>query len=274
MYSVCDTLKWFSYEEDTLRILRLLLPALLVSFVACTPSKNGLKKVLVENPDILFEVIEKHPDQFLETVNKAAREAQVRQRQKQAEEESQQFEEEFKNPKKPEITSKMAFSGPKDAPITIVEYSDFECPYCSRGFRSVQQVKEKYKGKVKFIYKHLPLDFHPLAMPAAKYFEAVAMQGAEKAYKFHDYVFENQNKLKSGKQKFLDEAVEKAGANLAQVKKNLDSADIQARIDADIAEARKFGISGTPGFLINGVSLKGAYPAEKFYEIIERHLKK
>ena len=259
-------------KEGLLKALHLLLAAMLVATIACTPSKNGLKKVLKENPDILFEVIEEHPDTFLETVNKAAREAQVRQRQKQAQSEAEQLEEEFNNPKEPKITDDMAFEGPKDAPITIVEYSDFQCPFCSRGYRTIQEVKDNYKGKVKFIYKHLPLPNHPAAMTAARYFEAIAKQSSAKAYKFHDYIFENQSRLGSEKEKFLDEATRKAGANLAQVKKIMNSDEITERIEADMAEARGFGISGTPGFLINGVTLKGAYPFENFKEIIDRHL--
>jgi protein-disulfide isomerase len=167
----------------------------------------------------------------------------------------------------------MAAQGPKDAPITIVEYSDFECPYCSRGYRTIQEVKEKYKGKIRFVFKHLPLDFHPMAMPAAQYFEAIALQSPEKAYKFHDYVFENQDKLKTGKEKFLDEAARKAGADLAKVKTDMKSDTVMKRIEADMEEAKQFGISGTPGFIINGVSLRGAYPADKFAEIIDRQLK-
>lgn len=250
-----------------------IISVLVLSLVACTPSKNGLKQLLVENPDIIFEVIEKHPDTFLETVNKAAREAQVKQRENAAKAEQDQFEEEFKNPKKPEINASMAAQGPADAPITIVEYSDFECPYCSRGYRTVQEVKEKYKGKVRFIFKHLPLDFHPMAMPAAQYFEAIAKQSPEKAYKFHDLVFENQEKLKTGKEKFLEDTAKKVGADIAKVKKDMTSDEVTKRIEADMEEAKKFGISGTPGFIINGVSLRGAYPADKFAEIIDRQLK-
>jgi len=256
-----------------MRAIKVILLGFAFLMAACTPSKNGLKKVLKENPDILFEVIEEHPDTFLETVNKAAKEAQVRQRQKQAQTEEQQFEEEFKNPKQAKIESSYATQGPDDAPITIVEYSDFTCFYCAKGYTTVNDVKKKYDGKIRFVYKHMPV-LSDLSMTAAKYFEAIAKDSETKAYKFHDYIFENQDKLKSKREKFLEEATKKAGANLAQVKKLLDDESIVQRIQADMEEGRGFGFSGTPGFLVNGVSLKGAYPAEKFYEIIERTMKK
>lgn len=244
-----------------------------IGFVGCAPTPSQLKKVVEENPEIVLNAIEKHPDKFLETLNNAARKAQEMQRQKQAESEEQRFEEEFKNPKKPEIDKARAMFGPDNAPITIVEYSDFECPYCSRGYETIKQVMSEYGDKVRVLYKHLPLDFHPMAMPAAQYYEAIALQSAAKAKKFHDHIFENQKSLSSGKEKFLKDAAKKVGANLAQVMKDIDSDKVKKRIEADMAEARKFEFSGTPGFLVNGVSLKGAYPFPEFKKVIDRHLK-
>ena len=109
-----------------------------------------------------------------------------------------------------------------------------------------------------------------MALPAAKYFEAVARQTPEKAYKYHDYVFENQDKLNAGGEKFLQEAAKKAGADMNKIKKDVASDDIMKNINADKAEANKFEFFGTPGFLVNGVSIKGAYPAAEFEKIIDR----
>jgi protein-disulfide isomerase len=131
-----------------------------------------------------------------------------------------------------------------------------------------------YGDKVRVVFKHLPLDFHPMAMPAAKYFEAIALQDAGKAEKFHDEVFSNQTKLNQEGEKFLKATAKKVGANLAKVEKDLSAESIMTRIKADQEEAKKFEFSGTPGFLINGVSLKGAYPAPEFKKIIDRWLAK
>lgn len=251
----------------------LVLPAALALFVtACAPSAKQLKEAIEKDPSIVFSAIEKDPEKFIEVVNQAARKAQAKGAEKAAQEETAKRDEEFKNPLKPEIDPSRAIWGPADAKITIVEYSDFECPYCSRGFQTVQEVKKAYDGKVRFVFKHLPLDFHPMAMPSAKYFEAIARQGADKAYKFHDMVFENQGDLKSKKEKFLEEVAKKVGADLKKLKKDLADESLMTRINADMAEAQKFGISGTPGFLINGVSLKGAYPFPEFKTIIDKHL--
>lgn len=239
---------------------------------SCAPSADKLKEVIEKNPDIVFGAIEKNPEKFIEVVNKAAREAQSRGAEKAAQEENSKREEEFKNPLKPNIEEGRAIWGPKDAAITIVEYSDFQCPYCSRGFQTINEVKKAYEGKIRFVFKHLPLDFHPRAMPAAKYFEAIARQSSEKAYKFHDYVFENQAELTSKGEAFLKDAAKKVGADLKKVEKDLADEKLMERINNDIAEAQKFGISGTPGFIINGVSLKGAYPFSDFKTIIDKHL--
>ncbi len=239
---------------------------------SCAPSADKLKEAVEKNPDIVFAAIEKNPEKFIEVVNKAAREAQAKGAEKAAQEETGKRDEEFKNPLKPTIDENRAILGPKDAPITLVEYSDFQCPYCTRGYQTVNEVKKAYEGKIRFVFKHLPLDFHPRAMPAAKYFEAIARQSTEKAYKFHDYVFENQGELTSKGDAFLKEAAKKVGADQKKIDKDLADSTLMDRINNDIAEAQKFGISGTPGFVINGVSLKGAYPFADFKTIIDRHL--
>ncbi len=238
----------------------------------CAPSAKQLKEVIEKDPSIVFGAIEKDPEKFIEVVNKAAREAQAKGAEKAAQEETSKRDEEFKNPLKPEIEEGRPAWGPADAKVTIVEYSDFQCPYCSRGFQTIQEVKKAYPGQIRFIFKHLPLDFHPMAMPAAKYFEAVARQGADKAYKFHDMVFENQADLNAKKDAFLKETAKKAGADMKKLEKDLADPTLMDRITKDTAEAQKFGISGTPGFIINGVSLKGAYPFPEFKTIIDRHL--
>lgn len=242
-------------------------------FTGCT-SKQQIEKAIEDNPDIVFNAIKKNPKRFVEVVNEAVRAAQEGAREDEAKEEQARLEEEFKNPKQPVIEEGRVIFGKKDAPITIVEYSDFQCPYCARGYQTVKEVEKEYGDKVRIVFKHLPLDFHPMAMPAAKYFEAIAMQDPKKAEKFHDEVFTNQKDLNQDGEKFLKNAAKKVGADLKKVEKDINSEQVQKRIATDMEEAKKFEFSGTPGFLINGVSLRGAYPAPEFKKIIDRHLKK
>lgn len=244
----------------------------LTGLMACTPSAKQLKEAIEKDPSIVFVAIEKDPEQFIEVVNKAAREAQQKGAEKAQQDEQAARDNEFKNPLQPKIQEGRAFSGSKEAPVTIIEYSSFECPYCARGAQTMKEVASSYPTQVKFIYKHLPLDFQPKSLPAAKYFEAIALQSAEMAFKFKGLVFEDQATLKSKGEDFLKEVAKKVGANMTKLAKDINDPKIMELINADIEEARSFGITGTPGFIINGVSLKGAYPFAEFKSIIDRHL--
>ncbi len=243
-----------------------------LSLVNCAPSAKQLKEAVEKDPSIMFVAIEKDPEKFIEVVNKAAQEAQKKQQEKMADDEKKQRDSEYANPLNPSIDEARVIFGKKDAPITIVEYSDFECPYCSRGYQTIKQVKAEYGDKVRVLFKHLPLDFHPMAEPAARYFEAIAMQDHAKAEKFHDKVFEGQGELKSGKEGFLKKVAKDVGANMGQLEKDLKSEKISQRIQGDMEEAQKFGIRGTPGFVVNGISLRGALPFNEFKEVIDKHL--
>ncbi len=238
----------------------------------CAPSSDQLKKAIQADPSIVFSAIEKDPEKFFEVVTAAQRKAQQSQQEKQAKEEEGKRDEEFKNPLKPVIEEGRASEGPVDAKVVLVEYSDFECPFCSRGYQTVKEVMKEYDGKVRFIFKHLPLDFHPKAMPAAKYFEALVRQGSAKAYKWHDMVFEDQNDLRSKGEVFMKDTAKKVGADMKKLEKDLADPKLMDRITADMEEAKKFGFNGTPGFVINGVSLRGAFPFPEFKKIIDRHL--
>jgi len=171
----------------------------------------------------------------------------------------------------PKIRKDEAIRGNRNAEIVLVEYSDFECPFCTRGYKTVRELMKKYGKHFQFIYKHLPLSFHPNAMPAARYYEAIRLQSNKKAFQFHDEIFANQRKLKSG-EKFLKAIAKKVGADMSRLASDLKSksAQINNRIKEDQQEAAKFGMSGTPGFLLNGIPVKGAYPTSHFVKIINK----
>ncbi len=239
--------------------------------VSCTTDKQiqeQIVKVIKENPKVLSDAIEQHPVEIITALQNASKSAQEELAKQQQEEERKALEETFSNPLVAEIRKDESIRGAKDAPITLVEYSDFECPFCGRGHSTVKELMEKYKGKIRFVYKHLPLNFHPQAMISAQYYEAIRLQNADKAFAFHDEVYQNQKSLSEGKV-FLDRVAKKVGADLKKLQKDLNSEAVTARINADIQEAGKFGMQGTPGFLINGVPVRGAYPAEHFVSIVE-----
>ena len=224
-----------------------------------------MREAIKEDPTIITDAFKEHPEEFLKAISDLA--GARREIEKRKEEAAQAKE--FDNPKKPLIRPDETIRGTKGAPLVLVEYSDFECSFCSRGFNTVQELLKKYDGKIKFIYKHLPLDFHRNAMLASQYYEALRLQSAEKAFRFHDEIFKNQRQLKKG-EKFLKPLAKKMGANMAKLAKDIKSSAVMDRIKQDMEEAAKFGFQGTPGFLINGISVKGAYPSAHFDKIIAK----
>lgn len=254
------------------KFLQLAFASSLLGLGACAPTPEQIKKAVEKDPSIVFVAIEKAPDKFMEVVMKAQQDAQAVAGKKQQEDETKSRDAEFANPLKPVIEESRVFFGNKAAAITIVEYSDFQCPFCKRGYQTIEQVKKEYGDKVRVLFKHMPLDFHPLAMPAATYYEAIALQDHKKAEAFHNMVFENQDMLKDKGEAYFKEVAKKVGADMKKVEADIKSETVKKQIAADMAEAKSFNINGTPGFLINGVSLRGAYPFPAFKEIIDKHL--
>ena len=159
--------------------------------------------------------------------------------------------------------------GVRDALVTIVQWSDFQCPFCSRVEPTIDQVMKEYAGKVRVVWKDLPLPFHQNAMPAAIAARAAGEQG--KFWPMHDKLFANQQALDRPS---LEKYAEELGLNMARFKAALDTKKHEADIQADAAAGNKIGANGTPAFFINGVSLSGAQPFESFKARIDEELKK
>jgi protein-disulfide isomerase len=161
--------------------------------------------------------------------------------------------------------------GKPTAPVTIVEISDFQCPFCSRVGPTLKSIKEKYgPDKVRIVWKHNPLPFHKQARPAHEAAATVmGVAGSEAFWKFHDSAFANQQALTE--ENFEKWAVE-AGADKAKFKAAYSAKKFAAKVDEDLAASKKVGATGTPAFRINGVTLSGAQPLEKFTEVIDAQL--
>jgi protein-disulfide isomerase len=236
-----------------------------------TEIRELVSKHIQENPNIVFDVIKDNPVVFWETMETAANEAKETFAKRKQEEQVKQMEKmvdhTIDNPLQPTIRDDEAIRGVATAPLVLVEYSDFECPYCARGSRVVEQLREKYGDQLQSVYKHNPLKFHKQAANAARYYEAIRLQDAEKAFKFHDELFADQAGLKKG-DAFFEEMAKKVGADTARLAKDLKSDAVAKRIAEDVKEAASFGFDGTPAFILNGVPIKGAYPLEHFEMII------
>jgi protein-disulfide isomerase len=159
--------------------------------------------------------------------------------------------------------------GPAKAPVTIVAFSEFQCPFCSRVTPTLKQVEDTYKGKVRIAFKHLPLAFHQHAQLAAEASLAAHEQG--KFWEMHDKLFANQQALE---RPALEKYAQELGLNLTKFKAALDSGRYKARVQQDAAQAASLGATGTPTFFINGKKITGARPFDDFKRIIDGELQR
>ena len=164
-----------------------------------------------------------------------------------------------------DINRDMVTGNAKDALITIVEFSEFQCPFCTRGAGTVKQVLQKYGDDVRVVFKHLPLPFHQEAEPAARASLAAGKQG--KFWEMHDVLFERQAQLK-GNPGIFKEIASSLGLNMEKWEKDFNSAELTQQVKEDVELANSIGARGTPNFFINGVQLVGAQPLEAFEGVI------
>ncbi len=157
--------------------------------------------------------------------------------------------------------------GPDDALVTIVEFSDFQCPYCERVTKTVDQVKSKYGDDVRVVFRHHPLPFHSNARPAAVAAMAAHRQG--KFWEMHDKLFPMRKQLNEELYKSL---ATQLGLDMAKFDADRNDPSLGKMIDEDIALAQRMGANGTPAFFINGRFLSGAVPLDKFTAIIDKEL--
>lgn len=157
--------------------------------------------------------------------------------------------------------------GQENAPITIIEFSDYQCPFCARSVGTVKQVMDAYPDKVRWVFKNFPLPIHPDAPLAHKAAIAAGEQG--KYWEMHDLIFENQ---KSMKREHLLTFAQKLKLDLAKFTAALDAPSSPAIISRDMEEGKRIGINGTPTFLINGRGIVGAQPYAAFDQIIQEEL--
>ncbi len=158
--------------------------------------------------------------------------------------------------------------GPESAKVTVVEFSDFQCPFCSRVTPTLKKIEEVYGEDVRIVFKHLPLRMHSKAPAAHAAAEAAHRQG--KFWEMHDMIFANQREMSEAK--YVEYATE-LGLDVDKFKKDSAAADVKKKVDDDAGEAAALGVTGTPGFFINGRFLSGARPFDSFKTIIDKELK-
>ena len=158
--------------------------------------------------------------------------------------------------------------GPDDAVVTIVEFSDFQCPFCQRVVPTIDQILIKYPTQVRFVYRHLPLsNIHPRAQAAA---EAAACAGNQgNFWDYHDLIFANNRALSD---EDLERHASEIGLEMQVFRQCVQNRETQQIVAADAAAAESLRISGTPSFLVNGIPMHGAQSLEVFSQVIDAEI--
>ena len=173
--------------------------SLAAASAACAPSPDRLKDELVKHPEIVLAAIEAHPTEFIAALQKAAAQNGLG---PSPAAEQRRLDEEFAHSKAPAITRRAVLGNPT-APVTIVEYSDFQCPFCREEREVLVQLMREYGDSVRLVVKHTPLAAHPVALPAALMYEAIARQDPMAAYRFYDELFAHQERLDAEGEPYL-----------------------------------------------------------------------
>lgn len=235
----------FSWLMVVVCVLSMARPAL------ASDDVDRVRQVLREHPEILVEALRQQGRAVLEILENAARE-------RQREMEQQRFAQALDKPLVPDLKTARAFQGPADAPVTIVEYSDFLCHFCKQAAGTVKQLLAAHPKDVKLVFKHYATGKNDVR--AALYFEAINLQDPAKAWAFMDEVFADQQNVHDKGDEALTALAKKVGADLKRLAADLKRPELADRIKADVKEARTFGFEGTPVFLINGAPVRGAVP--------------
>jgi len=158
--------------------------------------------------------------------------------------------------------------GPKNAPINVVLFSDFQCPFCGRVEPSITELEKAYPGKVRVAWKNFPLSFHNNAKPAAEAALAANEQG--KFWEMHDILFKNQQALTAAD---LEKYAKEIGLNMDKYKAAVESHKFAAQVENEMKQGSELGVSGTPAAFVNGQLVSGAQPVDAFKKIVEAELK-
>lgn len=223
----------------------LLLPA---PVLAAEPAEPLEKQVL--------EIIQRHP----EAVYNALRTYKLQA------DRAQQLGEWRENLKKP-IQVNIAGApvrGRMDAPLTLVEFSDFQCPFCGQAQSTLRALESKYKDQLRVVYLNLPLPIHPQAQAAALAAWAAGRQG--RFFEYHDRLFALNEDLQADS---FESIARDLGLDLAQFNRDRESPEALARVAADVQQAIDLKLDSTPSFVLNGVLIKGARPLADFEEVIK-----
>ncbi len=219
-----------------------------------------LRETLRKNPEILLSILRENSESVLDIAQEGSNQRRYNALR-------EQWKSDLKQPKKVDISG-MPVRGNPNAPVTVVAFSDFTCPYCQQASETIQAVLKQNGDTVRYVFKHFPLDKDGLARKAAEYHAAAVLQGADKAWAFYDILFERRNEVLQDGIPAIEKAAADAGLNIRQLTADLKTKAIAEAVEADVAEGTRLGIQGTPCFLVNNLFIRGSQSPEIFNEAI------
>ena len=224
-----------------------------------------LKQTLKKHPELILDILKENSEAVLEI----AQQGSILRKRKAA---IAQWESDAAQRKTVDLEGR-AFRGKANAPVTIVTYSDFTCPYCRQAEVTMAQLLKKYDGTIRVTFKALPKDDYSLSQAAAKYAMAAFMTDQAKGWEFFDALFTGVDQFERDGEAFLKATATRVGLDFKKLKADAGTAKVQERLDVDRAEADKLGITGTPCFLVNDLVVRGAVSKDLFEEAIEMALR-
>jgi len=227
------------------------------AFAAVT--KDDLRKALKENPEIILDFLREHKVEVYDIVESGIKA-------KRDEERKKRRDAELAKPLTPIVDAARVIAGKPDAPVTVVEYSDFLCSFCARGAKTIDALVAAHPDSVRVVFKHMPSN--ETSKQAALYYEAILLQSRDKAKKFHDLAFASQDEIFKGKENTLKKLATEAKADMSRLAADIKRKELMDRLDADAKESQGFDFQGTPSYVVNGLSIRGAQPLPEFEEII------
>ncbi len=220
-----------------------------------------LEKLFKERPDLVLDVLRNNSEAVLDIAQQGSN--MRRQRSLEA-----QWSQEMKTPKSVKLEGRPVL-GSKNAKVRIVAFSDFTCHFCQQASGTVSGLLKEYGKDVSLVFKNLPLDDKGPASIASKYFLGIAQQSEEKAWKFHDALFADRNKLVTDGEAFLKTTAQDLGVDMKRLAKDVHSKKVSDIMAEDQQDAQKLGVEGTPYFLVNDLVVRGALPPDLFKKAID-----
>ena len=222
--------------------------------------REALRNTLRDHPEIVLDVLREHSIDVLEIAQKGSQERQFKAMRAQWQEDEK---------KTLEINQDRPILGNGKAPVVIVAYSDYTCPYCADAAETIHQVMAARKDVVRFMFKNYPRRDQPLSRLASEYVTAAFVLDKEKGWAYHDAVFANQMRLLKEGEGFLRAEALALGFNLQKLGTEVKGRTVKNIIDEDIMEAQTNGVPGTPFHLVNKLTVRGGLPLAAFLEAVD-----